>query len=417
MTRFGIYFMALVSCLFIAKCNSNIAAESEFNIDEIKKKIIDYKVENSKAMQLSDYEQLISSWPVPIPKRYSPELWKELQNSQSPGISLRQLSALIKAKRDSLLSLKQRYSFLLLEYSGRNEIPSEEATVEHIFSQRRVYQSIKLKDAKKRDLKLWQDTSYDGNVLRTVDFPFDYPSKGAIVNATIALLENRSNLFWKNNLLRLCMFYNSNEYEDAPSPGMDLVCLLNNPATILLETPIMKDEHMCLLISDGIHRVYLCQEMNYAVVCEEVFVTDRKLQQPGFIAPKKRNSSFVSRNFIPYENGIWLPSRVESVFYGDDANMVQKIITDYEEVIVNPKIDSSFFENIIPDDAFVFDGINKITYKYGDRASIGALLKSTVKSKVITTFRWLSVISGLILIAVALFMRYREYLKKRSVAT
>ena len=80
----------------------------------------------------------------------------------------------------------------------------------------------------------------------------------------------------------------------------------------------------------------------------------------------------------------------------------------------NRPLPKSFFSDVIPEDAMVSDGINHLVYVYGDRTSIGGLLNDTVRSKRVMIFRYISVTLGLVMVIIALVMKYREYRKRKN---
>jgi hypothetical protein len=61
---------------------------------------------------------------------------------------------------------------------------------------------------------------------------------------------------------------------------------------------------------------------------------------------------------------------------------------------------------------FIADQVHNLTYRWGDHPTIGGLLKETVKSKVVTTFRWISVILGLAMIGVGVGFKIRKRIKE-----
>jgi hypothetical protein len=95
------------------------------------------------------------------------------------------------------------------------------------------------------------------------------------------------------------------------------------------------------------------------------------------------------------------------------SNIVRKEVINVENMSLNSGIQESFFTDIIPENAVVADGIRGLVYKQSDSPSIGSLLKEHAKSKRVMIFRYISIISGLILIFIALALKYRAYLKNK----
>ena len=101
-----------------------------------------------------------------------------------------------------------------------------------------------------------------------------------------------------------------------------------------------------------------------------------------------------------YGNSIWFPKKSVSEYFTVDSEAPYMIDTvDYEKIEMNHNLPDSYFSDVIPDGALVADSIRDMVYVWGDRASIGSLIKETVKSKRQTIFRNLSLVLGLCLIA------------------
>jgi outer membrane lipoprotein-sorting protein len=380
------------------------------NVESVKREIDAYRAREGCAMSMSDFESLMTRF-SPIPTRYRSEIWMKLKETQRPSIDLSQLIKLIKSRRDALQSLSQSYVSTTSRYANGVGMPTEYLSVRHVLQRGSLFQEVRRVDLRNDKLLAYNTTSYDGRVLRTVDHSMATP------NATISDMSTLNELFFQNNLFYSLMMLDSEKYGFGQSPGMDLVCLLEGQAAVLFEKKVTIDEREYVLVSDGPHRVYLSPDMDYAVARLEVVLPKPSARVRGIVPVSTMLHSLCeAKGFTPSENGFFFPATVVLSVFNEHGHLLQKTETEFTKIEINPKVDKDFFENVIPEDAFVTDGIQGITY-FGNSTSINDLLKRVAKSKRQWFWQIASMTTGIILIIIWIiikYMKHRVYLKARN---
>jgi hypothetical protein len=207
------------------------------------------------------------------------------------------------------------------------------------------------------------------------------------------------------------MMFNT-ELTAFPSPPADLAQFVDARQMEVFEATEKIDGRDCLLIANHTSEIYLDIDRNFALVRLDAYTLDIGQAKNGLppIEGRWLSGRKVHSGFRDYGNGIWLPTRMELIHYDEDGKTSGEDITTVQKMEINPDLDDAFFSDIIPEDAFVADGIRDMAYVYRDRTSIGGLLEDTVPSKKTTTLRWISTCAGLailvLLIGVAVGRRY-----------
>ena len=186
----------------------------------------------------------------------------------------------------------------------------------------------------------------------------------------------------------------------------DFVGMLESDQTIVLEEMESIHDEKCIIVTDGNYRMYVSPQKNYAIVHKECWA---RFSMPG---DRTLISKSVLKDFREYENSLWLPQKYYEEFFSQ-GKLTVTISVDFDDVIVNSKIPDAFFQDIIPDNSFVADGVNNLVYRQSDTASINALLKATAKSKRVWIFQTISMSLGIILILIWIVLKYRKYLASK----
>ncbi|NQT17780.1 MAG: hypothetical protein HQ582_33805 [Planctomycetes bacterium] len=239
-----------------------------------------------------------------------------------------------------------------------------------------------------------------------------------MTNARIKELESLS-MFFKP-IMPLCqaMMFNT-ELTARPSTAADLAQWLDDPARVqVFEATETIDGRNCLLLGSSATQIYLDMDRTFALVRVDTYRLERN-EAPdthGLSTIKGRwlKGRRTASDFQDYGNGIWLPNRTELVHFDKDGKILAEKTTRVQNMEINPILDDGFFSEIIPEDAFVVDGVRNMTYVYGERASIGGLLRDTVPSKTTTRLRWISVCAGLVLIVLVISMTIRKAHMRRK---
>ena len=173
------------------------------------------------------------------------------------------------------------------------------------------------------------------------------------------------------------------------------------PLSCFFEQYQIVNNHRCLVLADPYSQVYLDidKDLSLYMFVDYRVIENKDKDESALPFTRYINTSRTMHDLKDYGNGIWLPSRIETKSYRPDGTVGVETNIIYDEIIINGGIPDRFFEDVIPDNAIVLDAVRNISYIWGDHASIGSLIKETVKSKRQTIFRNLSLILGLCFIA------------------
>ena len=375
-----------------------LANSTDDEIEKIKLTIRNFRSVHGTAITLEDYNELIYNRPNPIEWRFSRDIWLELKDSQNPDISLSQLEKIIRSKQDSLTRL--RYKCISRRSCPNKSIsPAEsESVTEFVKCKSFLFKSVRTRDISVGKTTLWNTASYDGKTLKVLNYPLDSSLENPVPNATISELTDKSAFFNKDNLLVQSLLLSSQDTEEVDCPIYNLSSFLHSDGVILFENHITVDGYDCLMITDGLFQIYLSVAMDYTPVRIDTYLADPQKDREH-LHQRILYSSCSHKDFKMFQNSIWFPGLVETTVTHPSHlfEFVDKVT--YTDVSLDFDMAPAFFQDIIPDGTIVVDGIRNMVYKWGDRASIGTLIKETVKSKRQMIFRNLSLVLGLCFIA------------------
>ena len=375
-----------------------LANSSDDEIEKIKLTIRNFRSVHGTAINLEDYNELIYNRPTPIEWRFGRDIWLELKASQNPDVSLSQLEKIIRSKQDTLTRLKYKCNSRR-SCPNKSISPAEsESVTEFVKYKSLLFKAVRTRDISTGKTILWNTTAYDGKTLKVLDYPLDSNLDSPVPNATISKLTDKTTFFDANNLLVQSLLLSSQDTEEVNSPIYNLSSFLHSDGVILFENHITIDGYDCLLITDGLFQIYLSVEMDYTPVRIDTYLTDPQKDREH-LHQRILYSSCSHKDFKMLQNSIWFPGLVETTVTHPSHlfDFVDRIT--YTDVSLDFDMHPAFFQDVIPDGTIVVDGIRNMVYKWGDRASIGTLIKETVKSKRQTIFRNLSVVLGLCFIA------------------
>jgi hypothetical protein len=350
-----------------------------------------------------DFCNLLISYQSNLSSEEIQSLFSYLASKQTTLISKNDLILLYKAKIESIRSVKFIFqdTFDIIEKNTRDV-----KNVIFVMERDRLYIDYSVNY---QSLNIIPDRvvrSYDGEVLRSVEFPI---TQGDLPNASIVHLQSYSDFFPSIGPLSVSMLLDPNISSKAQMPLCDMGDFLENQMGEVFESQEITDSHQLILVSNLMFRFYLDPEKDFSVVKYECLSLEQSSNMG--MSLKKRTDAILS-NFFDCGNGIWIPGKTEIKNYVDNEVVdVRYIFVSYAKV--NEVIEDSFFSKIIPDDAFVVDKVRNLTYMQSDNPSINSLLKETAKSKRVFIYRYISVITGLVLIFIVLVIKYRLYLKDK----
>ena len=312
-------------------------------------------------------------------------LWKEVAAAQHSSISKNELCAITRSKRQSIKSIlctyrigNNVYKYALLNNNAYYEWDEDQNGRSH------GLRSVNSKD------------------FRTVVFPSDQDVNASLVNASISPLREEYSAIGLCNESPLfqCMLEDTNAF-GSKHWGLDICNYVESfPLACVFEKTEILDGHHCIVLADLYTKIYLDIDKDYSLYALlDYQVADNNEENPDTTFSRRLDSSRVLHNLKDYGNGIWLPEWVETKTFNLDGSVNSENRITYEEIRLNSGLKASFFENVIPEGAVVADSVRDMVYIWGDHASIGSLIKETVKTKRQTIFRNFSVVLGLCLIA------------------
>jgi hypothetical protein len=337
-------------------------------------------------------------------------LFQVIENIQAPIISKENLRRLLLSKKDVIRSLEQKYEHRAVEYGADASIVHrEQKVITSVLKGGKLY--IAREDGKSAG-KFDSLSAFDGEVEREVyDLQTDAP------HASIYRLRGRETYFDLGNILRFSMLLDgTSDLQSGVAVGYDIIQLLDHGCCIFEKKEKYQDAE-CLIVSNGIFRVFLDIDKDFSVVHVDSYDIHLVPVASGLVIPKiVKDAESSGFEFVDFGNGIWFPMKTKLTF-GDGARIIGEAECDFEYIRLNSEIEDSLFTDIIPEDVIVSDSINGLTYIYGDRASINGMLKSVVKSKRQWFWQYISMTTGIILIIIWIiikYVKYRAYLKAKN---
>jgi hypothetical protein len=353
-----------------------------------------------------DFFRICQEPEIKLSDKEQSKFWLAIVRLQKTQIDIKTLVAIFKARRDSLSQCKISYSEIIQNPANSKHGPEGRTSRDYVFafSKNRYY----LERTEKRGADDYEHSiiSYDGNAIILVALP-----KNDIPRADITEANSFKSFFQSH----IPLFYTRHleEYRfDESINNKDILGMMEIPGmpSNVRQAWVFQQERMingskCITVGTSARRFYLDVERDYSIVRTELFL-NRLIASNVEIS--RRCDLF---DYIDDGNGNWFPSKIEETRYTDGKP--DAFTTIVVRDVQTKNIPDSFFSDVIPENAFVFDGIRKMTYMQSDKPSIGSLSKETVKNKLILVFRYVSVISGLTLIFIAILLKYRAYRKNK----
>ncbi|MDR2408421.1 MAG: hypothetical protein LBE13_09975 [Bacteroidales bacterium] len=388
----------------------DVYAEDSSYLQKTLQAIRQHKGETGVPPNDIDFFRLIIQLQIPLTSEEREQVKLELEKLQSPVISKNDLIKLYESKKKVIQNLEQKYQYTSQDFDTQgNRIAHDEFVIRQLFSGNKIYSEKENIDNDLKKITTHSIFSFDGDVERHV---FELDSNSPY--ASIKRFDNRELYFELGNVLSVVMLTDSrNDLNSDVAIGYDFIQLLRSDGIVFEKTEIF-DNRQCVVVSNGMFRIFLDIVGDFSVVHVECYDLEYMVSFPKLIVSHFYKDA--ERNLYrlkDYGNGIWFPEESQLFFYDKHEKIVRKEIVFYENISLNTKILDSFFRDVIPENAMVTDSINNITYIYSDHASINSLIKETVKSKRIFIYRYISIISGLALIFIALTMKYLAYIKAK----
>jgi hypothetical protein len=312
----------------------------------------------------------VLSSPDPIDPARIRDLWSALAQKQQPVISREDLAAIIKAQRSALNNAVLDFDVTSEPLTG-----SGQKTAAHYRSMLSGNKAYMQSQAGPTLDKLGPRTvmAYDGTALRVLQ----EQTKG-LHQGGIEPLQSRKGFFSPDHLLASAMLLDSERDLGQKWPVYDLVAMLEQPVTIVLEQRETVDGVNAVVVTDMRHRIYLDPDRDFAVVRTEQWQLAK--DQNGKPVNQKLAYARNNRNLVDSGNGIWLPKEVEQTWF-KDGKPTDRSVTRAAEAKLNASITDDDFRNIFPYGTSISDAINDLRFINGGDNSISRLLSDELEAQ------------------------------------
>jgi hypothetical protein len=323
---------------------------------------------------------------------------------QKTSIGQNELQILLSNKRNSIHDIKISYS-VLIDNPPNSELAGR-LSLSYVFAslgQNLYFEKIGKSRAEDYECSI---ISYDGNVLRFINNPNE-----AEPNGTISKRNTLKYFFQPQMPLYFLGLFDASRCDASLDYSQDYYQFLHTQGgCFVIEDQEIANGQNCIVVIDGLKRYFLDPQKDYSIVKFEQF--DYIYDSSEHVIGRKKIQLSNYLDYIDYGNSIWIPSKIETIYYSN-GSVIGNTIVDIKEVKINSGIKENFFTDVFPENTLVSDAIRNMVYKQSDSPSINSLIKETAKSKRIFIYRYISIISGLALIFIALGLKYRAYLKAK----
>jgi hypothetical protein len=323
--------------------------------------------------------------------------WQAFKNQNRAIVTKEELLQLTEAKRAAIHDVRCKYRF------QRDEANADKPGLVTTYWEENTFLSSasKVQIQGRRCAKIGPGAatadsmssvfSYDGECVRHVTFGGNPP------NASIRPFEGRSAFFRVFDVFALSMLLDSSADLQLPKHQVyDLVEMLKSDATFLLQQLEEVDGRKCLILTEGIFRVYLDVEHDFSVLKFEQYEYDTEPTSNGgyLIVGFDRTFERKLEEMVDHGNGLWLPSQAQ-VNQFKHGRQVAHERTEIQALAINEGVDEKLFSDVIPVGAIVFDGVRKASYTFGAKASIEGTLGDAVGQKRPSRRPWALIISNI----------------------
>jgi hypothetical protein len=329
-------------------------------------------------------------------------------NMQHPMISNQALSSLYKSKIKSIRSCVLEYD---IETHYKNTTPVDLRKIIFIMDKNHFFSDVTFKKGKFLDSYhlLRNVQAYNGEYVSYVKY---FTDKSRLIEGGIIPFETLQDIFPTDNPLYYSCLLDLSIQKLANKTPLILQEILEGESGqtgVIFEKTSSVDGLDVIQVQAGLDKYFFDPAKDFSIVKIEKNRVIRKRENEGEIEPYE---IFMMKNHIDCGNGIWIPQNITLIFnFG--SRFDRKVTMTVSKVTINNKIDKNTFTDIFPDDAVVSDMVHQATYKWGDHPSINGLLKETVKPKSTRLYQRISVITGLIMIALAVVFEIRKRILQR----
>jgi len=343
------------------------------------------------------------------------KLFVGIVNAQNPMISEASLLKLAEAKQNSISNFRCRYTVFEEDFgSGSNSGVTKKTVYEFAVSENKLYFAYEYLDDRKDGSESAAKKSYDGERIISLLIYRDGHLHAGIQKPEPDVLMG----FFRGSMpLSLARLFDPRLCGLSEGGWLEsnlMLFLQSGHLYGIFEKKEMIDGHECIIVADLMSRFYLDPKRDFSVVQSEGYRLD--VSDAGHVVGRRLASRTRLFDLQDHGNGIWIPYRAVIESFDSSGDLTDRSSIEVSLVEINKGLDDDFFTNFIPDDTLVADVVTGLVYEYGDRPSINALLKNTVKSKRVWFFQIISMTVGILMILTWAILKFLGY-RRNKIAT
>ncbi|MDR2409793.1 MAG: hypothetical protein LBE13_17020 [Bacteroidales bacterium] len=413
-----VLFLILLSSISYA----NDSCDNSTTINSILEEIREFRKVHGFPPTMADYFIYLKRLPEnTIDENTSKKILPEIFRQQQPRISVTELLKVFRTKREAIDNYSLKYNVLIKHFDSQNNFSRKEESVCEYSACKNKLLLDKTEYSTTEGIVRYRK-AYDGEFIYTLRTSNSTPPQ-----AGVSLPHSLGTFFHPWMPLTLAGIFDTKKCNFA-DVDYDMVMFLEGDffngrmvdGVKLLVPPYVfeKSEKIegreCLVVSTLMENQYFDSDRDFSLIRTDRFRPIASNSSNGpILTGRVLSSKTILHDLHDYGNGIWLPDRIVKDYYDNKGMLSRQDTVTVSSIEINKGIDDTYFTDFIPDDVIVSDTANKAVYRWGERDSINSLIKDTVKSKRIFIYRYISIISGLALIFIALAMKYRQYLKNK----
>jgi len=398
-------FVLFIATIFFALLHLFVEAD-EKSYNTIVSELKEFKVKNNRVPTEKDLFTLAHDLECNLTPQEVQQLYQVVISLHSPIITKEQLGKLFSAKINSIRDYRCDYT--LHQTSNVLSTNENNSTLSFEYAQKGCMRLIDISGYDNKDIPSLRK-SFDGNKVIEYISPNDVLPTASIMN-----LEKLTAFIPDGLPLATAMLLDMSILGDNDSVlrNYNLLMFLKDPEVLVHEENYIINGLECVLVGNQYSHVFLDKALDFSVVKIIHYRLAPSNERNDAPWEKKPSIETTLSDFIEFDNGIFLPATIEQIYYDierkNSDNISTKSVVKVSNMTINSGIKDEFFTDFIPNDTIVADRSKDIVYKYGDRASIGGLLKETVQRKTVNIFRWISVFAGLIMIGFGVGFKIRQ---------
>jgi hypothetical protein len=335
--------------------------------------------------------------------------------TQHPSVEKSTIVELHRALRQSMDDMRMTVVLRQQAYQAGRTIPGPEETHEFAFSGRKLFlrtheplvmpKSDTTKPPSTNESSLRKTVrGYDEELVRVVDRQKRHES------ATINHLDSRSTFYRpESNILFGSMLLDSRDAVGMELTFHDLLLFLDDPNSMVFETPETIDGCKCICVGIPGEEVWLDPERNFAVL-------RFRYRMPGDDGAMLTRYVCDLSEFKDCGNGLWLPRKmVRRHFAKESGSLEREEVATVTELHVNEGVPDPLFHDVIPAGTVTHDAVKGLAYIIGKDGSIESLMDLTTDTGIppVSNGRIYLVIVNMVVFACVGTWAFRNHFRKK----